>query len=260
MPFVIFRARSCKRLQLQLSGQFLHRHWFTLNNGSWIQNCKVVKMPLLLQLQRITGKRWWRMEKSVRIISQLTSRSQVHWNKSDYRPSKVPLKLALKPPQIHYHRLPLWRKYAPKVKTATGLEQCWVKVKGVNNPAMLVNNLTSTWATPYLSQWAGWTRTASRTLRHSDWSTAQPMRLKTSGPACHSTQTLPSVTHLGMKTKIHNDWCAGKVDDVGCMLTERINAAFCDALWYNRTKIQWLVCWRGWRCWVHTDRVHECCL
>ena len=151
-------------------------------------------------------------------------------HKSDYRPSKVPLKLALKPSQIHYHRLPLWRKYAQKVKTATGLEQCWVKVKGVNNPAMLVNNPTSTWATPYLSQWAGWTRTASRTLRHSDWSTAQPMRLKTSGPACHSTQTLPSVTHLGTKTKIHSDWCAGKVDDVGCMLTERINAAFCDTI------------------------------
>ena len=31
--------------------------------------------------------------------------------------------------------LPLWRKYALEVKAAKGLQRCWAKVKGVNNPA-----------------------------------------------------------------------------------------------------------------------------
>ena len=36
---------------------------------------------------------------------------------------------------IHCHRRPLRRKYAREAKTAKGLKRCWVKVKGVNNPA-----------------------------------------------------------------------------------------------------------------------------
>ena len=39
--------------------------------------------------------------------------------------------------KIHCHRLPLWRKYAPEVKAAKGLERCRAKVKGVNNPSWI---------------------------------------------------------------------------------------------------------------------------
>ena len=47
----------------------------------------------------------------------------------------MPLKLAVKNSQIHCHRLPLWRKYAPEVKAAKWLKRCRTNVKGVNNPA-----------------------------------------------------------------------------------------------------------------------------
>ena len=49
----------------------------------------------------------------------------------------MPLKLAVYNLQIHYHRLPLQRKYTPEVKAAKGLKQCQAKVKGVNNPAWI---------------------------------------------------------------------------------------------------------------------------
>ena len=49
----------------------------------------------------------------------------------------MPLKLAVKNSQIHYHRFPLWKKYAPEEKAAKGLKRCRAKVKGVNNPAWI---------------------------------------------------------------------------------------------------------------------------
>ena len=66
MPFVIFHARSHKRLQLSLPGQFLSRRWFML--------CITIEVELELWSStnatavadaKITGERWWRVEKCV---------------------------------------------------------------------------------------------------------------------------------------------------------------------------------------------------
>ena len=46
--------------------------------------------------------------------------------------------------QIHCHRLPFWRKYAPEVKAAKGLKRCRAKIKGVNNPAEPPSTSTET--------------------------------------------------------------------------------------------------------------------
>ena len=58
----------------------------------------------------------------------------------------MPLTLAVENLQIHCHRFPLWRKYAPEVKAAKGLKRCQAKVKGVNNP---------TWIAQYIQEKRG---------------------------------------------------------------------------------------------------------
>ena len=105
-------------------------------------------MPALLQLQKIPGKGdgGWKKVSLRRFLAdqknafwgillheqQVIACCQIH---SDYGPPKMPLKLAVKNSQIHCHRLPLWRKYAPEVKAAKWLKRCRTNVKGVNNPA-----------------------------------------------------------------------------------------------------------------------------
>ena len=91
---------------------------------------------------KITGVRWWRMgKKCVYIVSWLTRRLQVHGKnvfcilqstkheqqalascQTHYESSKIPLKLSLWTLWIRCHCCPLWRKYAPEVKTAKGLK------------------------------------------------------------------------------------------------------------------------------------------
>ena len=53
---------------------------------------------------------------------------------SDYGPPKMPLKLAVKNSQIHCHRLPLWRKYAPEVKAAKWLSDAAQMSKELTTP------------------------------------------------------------------------------------------------------------------------------
>ena len=74
MPFVIFHARSRKRLQLTLPGWFLSRHWFTLCVTMEVEP-RIAKQLLLL-LQLLLGKMMEDAKK--KCIFQLTIWSQVH--------------------------------------------------------------------------------------------------------------------------------------------------------------------------------------
>ena len=122
MPFIIFHARSRKRLQLPLPGWFLSRHWFTLCVTMEVEPriamllllLLLLQLLLLLHLQVLEGKcdrgckkvSWhnffsWPgdcecVEKNAFFLQPIaratSSGCQTH---SDYGPSKMPLKLAV---------------------------------------------------------------------------------------------------------------------------------------------------------------------
>ena len=117
------------------------------NGGSWTENAETLQMPLLLCLQKLQGKGdggWGK--KCLCVVFCLTRRKLVSSCKKMHFLASLSMgnKLLLVARHIlttglqkwiHCHRLPLWRKYALEVKVAKGLKRCWVKVKGVNNPA-----------------------------------------------------------------------------------------------------------------------------
>ena len=93
-------------------------HWEKMQSFGWVCVCVCVWGVILLHEHQVIA---------------CYQTHPVYW------PPKVPLLLLLWTSRIHFHCLPLWRKYAPEVKAAKGLKRCQVKVKGVNKTAWTPN-------------------------------------------------------------------------------------------------------------------------
>ena len=155
MTFVIFRARSCERLQHHFWANFWvgTRCCFMLCITMAVEprSAKQYKCHLCCSCKNYWG---WRVGgKCLCVVFWLIRRSRVcgiggGGGGASYSTSNNLLLVArhiLTTPlqkclsnwlcKIHCHRLPLWRKYAPEVKAAKGLKRCRAKVKGVNNPS-----------------------------------------------------------------------------------------------------------------------------
>ena len=161
IPFVIFRARSRERSQLPFPGLFLSRRCFTLCIIMEIETriAKHYKCHYRCVCKDYRGKLMEEGEGGgVCIVSWLTRRSWVRrktecvfWQPIARATSSIPrttsscrfmpdtlwlrafknaFKVGTVTLRIHSHRPPLWRKYAPEVKTAKGLKRCQVKSQG----------------------------------------------------------------------------------------------------------------------------------
>ena len=140
--------KKSREVALLLPGRFLSRRRFTLcitmkakpwiamhccsckiYRGKGMEDGEIVSLCRFLVDQKIVSS--WKIDILGHPIARATSYCllpDTFWQQASKNVFKIGSVIF-----VHCHRLPLWRKYAPEVKTAKGLKQCWAKVKGVNN-------------------------------------------------------------------------------------------------------------------------------
>ena len=165
MRFVIIHARSRQRSH-RTPGQFLSRRCFTLCITVKVEPriAKQYKCQYCCSCKKYRGKGMEGGQKVCGVIFWLTRRSRVRRKNAfwgivlheqqviaycqthyDYGLQKCLQSWQCK---IHCHCLPLWRKYAPEVKTAKGLKRWRVKSRELTTPPESPNSYNSTFTHP----------------------------------------------------------------------------------------------------------------